>query len=102
MPASDRSLVVRARTGDAAAFAVLLRRHRPRLARLCYLQSPVGVVLRRSDGPQFVARRGRSSVTVTGSPEELAMHAYGRAEAMVTFEGDQLDIQRLQDSLRGF
>jgi uncharacterized protein (TIGR03085 family) len=74
----------------------------PRLARLCYLRSPVGVVLRRSDGPQFVARRGRSSVTVTGSPEELAMYAYGRTEAMVTFEGDQLDIQRLQDSPRGF
>jgi len=35
MPASDRSLVVRARTGDAAAFAVLLRRHRPRLVHLC-------------------------------------------------------------------
>src|SRR5690242_13780993 len=35
MDASDRSLVVRARTGDAAAFAVLLRRHRPRLVRLC-------------------------------------------------------------------
>jgi RNA polymerase sigma factor (sigma-70 family) len=35
MRASDRSLVVRARAGDAVAFAVLLRRHRPRLARLC-------------------------------------------------------------------
>jgi RNA polymerase sigma factor (sigma-70 family) len=35
MRESDRSLVVRARNGDTAAFARLLRRHRPRLVRLC-------------------------------------------------------------------
>jgi RNA polymerase sigma-70 factor (ECF subfamily) len=35
MRASDRSLVMRARTGDAEAFAVLLRRHRPGLMRVC-------------------------------------------------------------------
>jgi uncharacterized protein (TIGR03085 family) len=73
-----------------------------RLARLCYRRSPVGVVLRRPDGTQRVARRGRSSVTVVGEPEELALHAYGRAEALVTLEGDQFDAQRLQDSPRGF
>jgi uncharacterized protein (TIGR03085 family) len=77
-----------------------------RLARLCYRRSPVGVVLRRSDGRQDgterVARRGRRSVTVVGSPEELTLHAYGRAEAMVDVEGDQMDVQGLQDSQRGF
>ncbi|MGH3688109.1 MAG: TIGR03085 family metal-binding protein [Pseudonocardiaceae bacterium] len=73
-----------------------------RLAGLCYRQSPVGVVLRCPDGAERVARRGRSSVTVAGSPEELALHAYGRAEAMVALEGDQWDIQRLRDSPRGF
>jgi uncharacterized protein (TIGR03085 family) len=72
------------------------------LARLCYRQSPVGVVLRCSDRAERVARRGRSSVTVAGSPEELTLHAYGRAEAMVALEGDQVDIQRLRDSPRGF
>jgi hypothetical protein len=60
------------------------------------------VVLRRPDGTQRVARRGRSSVTVVGEPEELALHAYGRAEALVTLEGDEFDAQRLQDSPRGF
>ena len=73
-----------------------------RLARLCYRHSPVGVVLRRPDGTERVARRGRRSVTVVGSPEELTLHAYGRAEAIVDLEGDQMDIQRLQDSRRGF
>jgi uncharacterized protein (TIGR03085 family) len=73
-----------------------------RLARLCYRHSPVGVVLRRRDGTERVARRGRRSVTVVGSPEELTLHAYGRAEAMVEVEGDQMDVQFLQDSPRGF
>ncbi|MBV8541489.1 MAG: TIGR03085 family protein [Pseudonocardiales bacterium] len=73
-----------------------------RLARLCYRRSPVGVVLRRPDGTERVARRGRRSVTVIGPPEELTLHAYGRAEAMVDLEGDQTDVQRLQDSPRGF
>lgn len=73
-----------------------------RLAWLCYRHSPVGVVLRRPDGAERLARRGRRSVTVIGSPEELTLHAYGRAEAMVDLEGDQMDVQRLQDSQRGF
>jgi uncharacterized protein (TIGR03085 family) len=80
------------------------------LARLCYRHSPVGVVLRRSDsrpdggsdGTELVARRGRRSVTVVGPPEELTLHAYGRAEAMVDIDGDSMDVQRLQDSRRGF
>lgn len=80
------------------------------LARLCYRRSPVGVVLRRSDsrpdggsdGTELVARRGRRSVTVVGPPEELTLHAYGRAEAMVDIDGDSMDVQRLQDSRRGF
>ncbi|MEO7196505.1 MAG: TIGR03085 family metal-binding protein [Pseudonocardiaceae bacterium] len=73
-----------------------------RLAWGCYRRSPVGVVLRRPDGTERVARRGQRSVTVVGPPEELTLHAYGRAEAMVDLEGDQTDVQRLQDSRRGF
>jgi uncharacterized protein (TIGR03085 family) len=77
------------------------------LARLCYRHSPVGVVLRRSDsrphgGTELVVRRGRRSVTVVGPPEELTLHAYGRAQAMVDIDGDPMDVQQLQDSQRGF
>jgi len=72
------------------------------LARLCYRHSPVGVVLRRVEGTERVVRRGQRSVTVVGPPEELTLHAYGRAEAMVEVVGEQTDIQRLQDSRRGF
>lgn len=80
------------------------------LARLCYRRSSVGVVLRRSDsspdggsnGTELVARRGRRSVTVIGPSEELTLHAYGRAQAMVDIDGDPMDVQQLQDSQRGF
>lgn len=77
------------------------------LARLCYRRSPVGVVLRRSDsspagGTELVARRGRRSVAVVGPPEELTLHAYGRAQAMVDIDGDPMDVQQLQASQRGF
>ncbi len=76
------------------------------LARLCYRRSPVGVVLRRSDsrpdgGTELVVRRGRRRVTVVGPSEELTLHAYGRAQAMVDIDGDPMDVQQLQDSQRG-
>src|SRR3954452_2337315 len=35
MPANDADLVARARAGDADAYAALLRRHQPALARVC-------------------------------------------------------------------
>ena len=72
------------------------------LARLCYRRSPVGVILRRPDGTERVARPGRRSVTVVGPAEELTLHAYGRAEAKVDVGGDPMDVQQLQDSQRGF
>lgn len=72
------------------------------LARLCYRKSPVGVVLRRPDGERHIARGADRSVTVIGVPEELVLHAYGRDEAVVEFEGDQADVADLQASQRGF
>ncbi|HEY6423784.1 MAG TPA: TIGR03085 family metal-binding protein [Pseudonocardiaceae bacterium] len=72
------------------------------LARLCYRKAPVGVVLRRPDGVEHVARRGRHIVTVVGSPDELTLHAYGRAEAIVDVEGHQVDLASLEGCRRGF
>jgi uncharacterized protein (TIGR03085 family) len=73
-----------------------------RLAWLCYRNSPVGVVLRRPDGAQCRARRRARTVTVTGEPGELVLHAYGRDQAIVAFEGDPTDVASLQRSKRGF
>lgn len=74
-----------------------------RMGRLCYRKSPVGVVVRRADdGSERTIRNGSRSVTVIGTPDELLMHAYGRKEAVVEFEGDQADIDSLEGSPRGF
>lgn len=73
-----------------------------RMGRMCYRKSPVGVVLRRPDGTQRVARHGDRTVTVVGAPDELILHAYGRDEAVVDLEGDQADVADLQGSRRGF
>ena len=73
----------------------------PVLARLCYRNCPVGVVLRRPDGVQSRVRRGARVVTVIGEPEELVLHAYGRDQAVVDFEGDHADVAGLQRCKRG-
>jgi uncharacterized protein (TIGR03085 family) len=73
-----------------------------RMGRICYRKSPVGVVVRRTDGSERTIRSGSPSVTVIGTPDELLLHAYGRQEAVVEFEGEQADIESLQGSPRGF
>ncbi|MGH3991458.1 MAG: TIGR03085 family metal-binding protein [Pseudonocardiaceae bacterium] len=72
-----------------------------RAARVLYRNSPVGVVLRRPDGSERTARRGERSVTVAGCPEELTLHAFGRDQAIVDIEGDQVAVAALQSSQRG-
>ncbi len=46
--------------------------------RLLYRRSPVGVVLAVPSGPQAPVRRGSGPVVLTGQPEELLLHAFGR------------------------
>jgi uncharacterized protein (TIGR03085 family) len=70
-------------------------------ARVLYRNSPVGVVLRTPDGSECTARHGARSVTVVGSPEELTLHAFGRDEAIVEIEGNQVDVASLRGSQRG-
>ncbi len=72
-----------------------------RVAWVLYRDSPVGVVLRTPDGSKHTARRGARSVTVVGTPEELVLHAFGRDEAIVEVEGDQVDVAGLHRSRRG-
>ncbi|MGH3872332.1 MAG: TIGR03085 family metal-binding protein [Pseudonocardiaceae bacterium] len=74
---------------------------RLRMARMLYRNSPVGVVLRLPDGSERTARRGARSVTVVGPAEELALHAFGRDQAIVDIEGGQVDVVALQSSPRG-
>jgi uncharacterized protein (TIGR03085 family) len=82
---------------DAALWAALSR-----TARLMLRRSPVGVVLRRSDGGlEITARRGPNTVIVSGPPGELLLFAFGRDEVRVEFDGDQSSIGAVQGVTRG-
>ncbi len=69
---------------DAVTWAGLSR-----AARMTLRHSTVGVVLRRPDGTEVVAKRGPNTVIVTGEPGELLLFAFGRDEVRVDFEGEQ-------------
>ncbi|SHL82737.1 TIGR03085 family metal-binding protein [Actinacidiphila paucisporea] len=71
-------------------FADALWSRLERVARVTGRRSPVGLVLRRPDGQTVVAHRGSPVVTVTGSPAELTLFAFGRQDAAdVVAEGDK-------------
>lgn len=82
---------------DAAAWAAL-----GRVGRLAYRRSPVGVVLRRPDGAEHVARRGPDQVAVVGEPVELLLHAFGRSAVRVGHEGDERAVARVEGLDRSF
>src|SRR5690606_37635999 len=71
-----------------------------RIARMIYGRSPVGVVLRRPDGTEIAAKRGPRTVRVIGEPSELILHAFGRKELQVTFEGNEADVLAMEDLRR--
>jgi uncharacterized protein (TIGR03085 family) len=61
-----------------------------------YRRSVVGVLLRRPDGETIVAKRGPNSVTIAGAPGELLVHAFGRDEVRVEFEGDEAAVAEIK------
>lgn len=81
---------------DAATWAVTRRAGRMLLRR-----SPVGIVLRRPDGAEVVARRGPNQVSISGEPGELLLFAYGRDEVKIDFDGEQSSIGVVQGLRRG-
>lgn len=69
--------------------------------RVLYRHSPVGVVLCTPDGLERTVKGGARSVTLVGPPDELTLHAFGRAQTEVDIGGDQVDVAGLQGSRRG-
>jgi uncharacterized protein (TIGR03085 family) len=69
--------------------------------RALYRRSPVGVVLRRPDGAEHVARTGPRTVTIVGEPGEIVLHGYGRSAVQLEFKGEPSAVQSLQRSPRG-
>ncbi|GII86344.1 TIGR03085 family protein [Sphaerisporangium siamense] len=65
-------------------------------ARLMFRRSPVGVILRHTDGRRAGAKKAEPHVIVTGDPAELLMFAFGRQDhARVTCAGDPPSVARL-------
>ena len=81
---------------DAAMWAGLTRAGKMTLRR-----TPVGLVLRRTDGESVVVKRGPTTVTITGEPGELLLFAFGRDAARVEFDGDQSAIAAVRGLNRG-
>jgi len=85
--------------------------HRLGMARFILRKAPVGVELARDDQPEPAANGGRRVritakartpvVTVTGSPAELTMWAFGRiTAARVRLDGGQADVAALSAARR--
>lgn len=63
------------------------------LARRSYRKSPVTVVLVAADGATSTpVRRGARAVALRGEPAELLLHAFGRDQVRIDFEGEPGDI----------
>jgi uncharacterized protein (TIGR03085 family) len=75
---------------DAQLWAALIRS-----GGMLYRRTPVGVVLRRPSGGQYVIKTGPGLVILVGEPGELLLHAFGRSEVQVELEGDPGDIAAL-------
>jgi uncharacterized protein (TIGR03085 family) len=65
-----------------------------RLARVLTRRSPVGVRLAAPGRDDVVARRATPSVTVTGTPGELVLWAFGRGDAATVALDGEPDAQR--------
>lgn len=64
--------------------------------KLAYRRSPVGIVLRRTDGEEVTVKRGPNTVAIVGEPGELLLNAFGRSAVRVSFNGDQASIGIVQ------
>lgn len=78
-------------------YAQLMWRHLVQRAGLLYRGAGVGVILIRPDGVRHRARKGESSVAISGGIGELVLHAHGRGDhALVSFEGEAEAISTLR------
>ncbi len=64
------------------------------VARAAYRKSPVPVVLASLRGAEITAHRGDGdAVTLTGTPSELLLHAFGRDEVRIATTGSDADVR---------
>jgi uncharacterized protein (TIGR03085 family) len=67
--------------------------------RVAYRRAGVGVVLVTPGGPRAVVRSGADSVSLTGDPAELLLHAFGRrSRARVEVGGAPAAVERFREA----
>ena len=67
------------------------------VGRLAYREAGTGVVLVTPDGPRAVVRSAATAVTLTGTPQELLLHAFGRrSRARVEVGGVPAAVERFR------
>ncbi|MGH3492417.1 MAG: TIGR03085 family metal-binding protein [Sciscionella sp.] len=71
------------------------------MGRLAYRGSPVGVRLDGGDGRLLVASKRPSPVTLRADPLELLLHAFGRDEVRIDFDGEPDAVATLTTLSRG-
>ncbi|MGI5490596.1 TIGR03085 family metal-binding protein [Microtetraspora malaysiensis] len=72
------------------------------MARLFFRRSPVGVVLRRTNGEKAAGRMAEPAVVAVGDAQELMLLAFGRqAHARVSYEGDPAAVTQLREARLG-
>ncbi|MFC7616830.1 TIGR03085 family metal-binding protein [Actinokineospora soli] len=81
---------------DAALWTAVAR-----AGKLMYRNSPVGVALRTPAGREVAVKRGPTTVSVVGEPGELLLHAFGRDQAVVDYDGEQAAIGAVRGLARG-
>lgn len=66
-------------------------------------KAPVSIAISRSDRPDLAQlKKGAGTVTVHGTPAEIALFAYGRTDqALVELLGEPADVARLRASSLG-
>ena len=85
-----------------AVFQDALWKRMETTARIFGRKSPVGLVLRRTNGQTVVARKGTPVVTVSGEPNELVLYGSGRQRvARVEAEGEKEAVARAHDASLG-
>lgn len=70
-------------------------------AKLNLRKSPVGVMLRTTDGREAAVKQGPETVTIVGDPVDLLLFMFGRDAVRLKFEGDPDAVTRLQSVSRG-
>lgn len=72
------------------------------MGRMAVKNAPAHVTLRTTDGQTLLTGGSGEPVTITGTPGELVLFAFGRTPVAVEYSGDPAAVAAVRNSSRGF